>query len=46
MLFLQVAASWSRVKLLELLGKENVYVNTHDAMLHAQVCFSDVCPLT
>lgn len=34
---LKITRAWARIKLPELLGKENVFVSTHDAMVHSQV---------
>ena len=33
----QVVNAWSRVKFPQLLGKENIFVSTHEAMIQAKV---------
>ena len=38
----QVVNSWSRVSLPRLIGKENIFVSTHEAMIHAKASLSDL----
>ncbi len=38
MLSPQVSQDWNRIKLPELLGRDNLFVGMHDAFQHAQVC--------
>ena len=39
----QVVNSWSRVKLPQLIGKENIFVSTHEAMAYAKASRISVC---